>query len=485
MPDFWSNRNELAEVQTGAISVNLVWALWEGNTKSPPCSGSEQEYDGHCFVIDQSRDAEIRAYTDLGVVVTGIVYGVPGWARVGNTGCSPAIAGFDMFCSPDNPDDYARFAGMIAQRYNGENGHGRVADFVIHNEINTNIWFDIGCGQGVPCDQALWIQTYAENYAAAYDLIKSHQSEAKVLLSFEHHYDYEYDQPAADFTVISVKTFITEFDAQIGNRKWQVAYHPYAPDLWKTEFSALDLPRVTYGNIGVILGWLRAAFPNKPHAWEVQLTESGLNSGPPSNEAAQAAAMCTSLRNILGTPGITSYIYHRMQDHPADGDWKIGMRRADGSAKPSWTVWAMANRIDLDPPQLDCGFEHLPYTLLTSSVRDEFVDIHWTSSRLPPADFAAEESWYLLREPEAGTVLLFECYEETLAGDTTFLTEDVGCEGMENMGPVGYIWTTQIPNSVALYRCRGPWNQDNFVSEDSNCNGEDILGLLGYALPAP
>ena len=32
---------------------------------------------------------------------------------------------------------------------------------------------------------------------------------------------------------------------------------------------------------------------------------------------------------------------------------------------------------------------------------------------------------------------LFECYQETLAGDTTFLTEDVGCEGEENMGPVG------------------------------------------------
>ncbi|MBW1872500.1 MAG: hypothetical protein JRJ19_10565, partial [Deltaproteobacteria bacterium] len=113
------------------------------------------------------------------------------------------------------------------------------------------------------------------------------------------------------------------------------------------------------------------------------------------------------------------------------------------------------------------------------------IDIHWASTRLPPSGFAKEQNWYLLREPAANTVLLFECYKETTAGDTTFLTEDVGCEGEENMGPLGYIWTTQITNSVPLYRCTKWFAQDNFITEDPACLAGTVVGLLGYALPAP
>jgi hypothetical protein len=381
-PDFWSNRNELVTHQIGAISLNMIWSSWEPVKDAPPCSASQQEYDGRCFKIDQQTDAEIAAYSALGVAVTGIVYGVPSWARTGNTGCSPEAPGFEIFCSPDNPADFGRFAGMLAQRYDGLHGHGRIADFVIHNEVNTNVWYDVGCGQGVPCDQATWIQTYANDYVAAYDRIKAHQSEAKVLVSFDIHFGAEFDQPGATFSVIGAKTFMEQLAPKLGDRRWQIAYHPYPADLFATQFGPLDLPALTYGNLGVLLAWLRASFPTRPHAWEVQLTESGFNSnGPKSSEAAQADAACRGLRNVLGTPGITSYIYHRMKDHPADGAWLIGMRRSDDSAKPSWSIWANANRVDLSPPQLSCGFEDLPYTRLTRSGNGDLIEARGARGR--------------------------------------------------------------------------------------------------------
>ncbi|NOZ85758.1 MAG: hypothetical protein GXP49_05775 [Deltaproteobacteria bacterium] len=475
-PDFWPDKNQLVNAGMADVSMNLIWASWEATPKSPPCNpSSEQEYEGHCFKIDKAVDEAIKDWTDKGVIVAAIIYGVPAWARKGNTGCSPVTDGFDIFCTPDDPDDYARFAGMLAERYNGRNGHGRIADFVIHNEVNSNTWFDIGCGQGVPCAKDKWIKTYADNYAAAYDQIKKHQSAAKVLFSFEHHFDTVFDKPNDKDATLSVKTFVRGLAKLLGDRQWMLAYHPYAPDLLSPDFSVNDLPKVTYGNIGVLLGWLRQEFPDKPHAWEVELTESGVNSAPPkSDETRQAKAICDGFRNILGTPGIINYIYHRLRDNPAEGGLQLGLIRSDDSFKPSWDVWSKCSQ----QGSLDCGFENLPYTKLTR-YHKTFAG-HWTSTRLPPDGFDAEQSWFLFRHEQPGTKLLFECKVYT----NNLLTDDPNCEGQQNMGPVGYIWTKEHDNTVPLYRCKvGQSGLDHFVSTDPNCEGQIQESLLGYAIP--
>jgi hypothetical protein len=480
-PDFWPNKDEFVANATGGVAMNVVWDIWEPQRKNPPCSGNEVEYDNHCFRIHTGVDDAIRDWTSRGVIVTAIVYGTPAWARTGNTGCSPISPAFERFCTPDNPADYARFAGMISQRYDGLHGNGRIADFVIHNEVNSNIWWDIGCGQGVPCDQNAWIQSYVDNYAAAYDLIKTYQSEAKVLLSFEHHFDYEYDRPADDNAMLSVKTFVETFAARIGDRDWKIAYHPYAPDLLRPEFGPLDLPKVTYGNPGVLMAWLRQTFPNDPHAWEVEFTESGINSSASgSSETAQADAVCKTFINTLGTPGVTNYVYHRMRDNVDEGELQLGLVRSDDSYKPAWAVWAECNH----PPQLSCGFEDLPYTRLRRYVKSYTItDRHWASTRLPPEDFVEEASWKLHREPQPGTALLYECLvEQAWPGPHTFLSFDLDCEGRLNLGPVGYIYQTQQPGTVALYRCAHSTVTDHFISTDPACEGHTVEQLLGYAV---
>jgi hypothetical protein len=479
-PDFWPDVDEIAGNNTGGVAMNLVWSHWQSSRRTAPCAASEVTYDGQCFTVPGEVDAAIAAWSERGLAVTAVVYGVPAWARAGNTGCSPVSPGFEIFCAPDDAADYGRFAGMLAQRYDGRHGHGRVADFVIHNEVNANDWYDVGCGQGAPCDTDHWVRTYAADYAAAYDTIVREQPTARAYISFEHHFASTYDAPTGDPTRLSVQTFLTRMVPMLGEREWRIAYHPYPPDLFSPDFSADDWPLVTYGNLGVLLGWLHATFPDDPHAFEVHLTESGINSSSPSSsEARQASAVCDTFRNVLGTPGIEAYVYHRMRDHPAEGGLQLGLARADGSLKPAWATWALANRADLSPPMLSCGFEHLPYTRLVRSHHPSRG--HWASTRLPPSGFTQEQAWYLLRAPEPGTTLLYSC---TIGGHS-FLTRVPGCEGQRPEGPVGYIHDTEGADRVALYRCATGDGTDHFVSESPSCEGQTRESRLGYARRAP
>ncbi|CAN5453948.1 hypothetical protein BH11MYX1_BH11MYX1_13310 [soil metagenome] len=477
-PDFWDPQ-DVAGNNTGGVSMNLVWASWEPAKKSPPCAAGQEEYDGHCFTVATNIDAAIADYTARGVVVTAVVYGVPAWAHTTRP-CTPVSSGYEIFCAPDHGADYGRYAGMLARRYDGSHGHGRIADFVIHNEVNSNDWFDIGCGQGTPCPVGAWLDIYAESYNAAYDAVKSEVASDKVLVSLEHHFAQSLDAPAAASPVLSVQTFLTCLAARLGNRSWRVAYHPYATDLLAPTFSPDDLPYVTYGNIGVIAGWLRKTFPATPSAWQLQLTESGVNSlATRSTEAAQADRVCDTLRNVLGTPGIESYIYHRMRDNPVEtaGGLGLGLRRIDGSAKPAWARWALANRNDLMPPQLACGFEVLPYIRITRS--NKAGRGHWASSRLAPPGFVTEQSFRVLHDAATGTRLLYEC----AVGAHDLVTTDVGCEGQQPLGPIGYAWTAAGAGRVALYRCRVGNGTDHFISTDAACEGATVDTMLGYVLP--
>ena len=95
----------------------------------------------------------------------------------------------------------------------------------------------------------------------------------------------------------SVEDFIQKLVPKLGNREWRIAFHSYPPGLGEPQFSANDWPMITFGNIGVLAGWLRQHYQDKPHAWEIHLTENGLN-GRPEQENAQKEMEFAKLSRI-------------------------------------------------------------------------------------------------------------------------------------------------------------------------------------------
>lgn len=470
--DFWPNRQQLLDAGTAGISVNLVWENWQPALETN-CTPSQITFEGQCFTIETAFDNQIRYWSGLGKTVTGVLYGVPSWAR-DNSICTATSDALAKFCAARNPADYARFVAMIAERYNGLNGAGRIADFVIHNEVNMNQWYKVGCGGGIPCDQEKWIADYAANFNAAYDRITAVQPAAKVFVPFAHQFDTVFDHPEGANPIISVKSFIRGVHSRAEGRKWRIAYHPYHTQLRSAESSFNDFPRVTFGNIGVLSGWLRQEFPFQPESWQVHLTENGVSSNGLSDEYSQDIAVCNSYRNVLGTPGIENYIYHRMQDHSAEANQgaAFGLHRTDGSPKPVWDTWSTMSDRTGQQDNLDCGFENLPYTKLTSYA--DSLGNYRASTRVTGNNFGAINQWYLLRDYQPDTYMAYECKFE----DSSYISTDMFCDGKFSFGPVGYVHEFDAADRVPLFTCAN----DNRVysSDEFGCGGDRVIEFIGY-----
>jgi hypothetical protein len=473
-PEGWPDREPVFDANVGGVKFNLIWSKWQPAPDLDPDTPNAFEHEGKVWLVSKTREKQIRWFSERGIKVTAVLYGTPEWARPKNTarvGNVPLVD--EKFIAPDDPADFASFAGMLARRFNGANGNGRIVNFVIQNEVNALDWFNPGCGiPKFPCKVEDRIEAYADIYNQSYDEIVAEQSEARVLLSFDHHFGLEYKDKQR---FSSAQHFIEELDTMVGDRKWQIAFHSYPPDLFNPNFGPYDYPKVTFGNLGVLAGYLRQTYPDKPYTWEIHLTENGINSGSPSSKTLMEQQLRKATRNVIGTPGIETFYYHRLKDHYQEGTFTPGLFDASGTSKPAWHTWSSNNQFDQNPPRLDDGYELLPYVGLTRSRHPSKA--HWASSRAAPDGYIREATYLVLREPAANTSLLYECHVKKIKG--TYISRNVNCEGHQNFGPVGYIYNDAANGRSPLYRVKVKNGANYLLSTKADeANGEGTL--LGY-----
>ena len=109
--------------------------------------------------------------------------------------------------------------------------------------------------------------------------------------------------------------------------------------------------------------------------------------------------------------------------------------------------------------------------------------MHWVSSRMFPSGVNVEKRWKLSREHKSGTTMVYECRVGGAQGTHSLISKDANCEGQFNMGPMGYIFNSQVSGTQPIYRCYQPINGDHLITNYSNCEGWTKESLVGYAYP--
>lgn len=131
-------------------------------------------------------DGSLRQVAEKGFAIIGMLATSPAWAR--DTDCQPTAEAY--WCPPSDPAAFARFAGWMTERYDGDGtldaaGSPRIAAWQIWNEPNDlAVWPNLSAA-----DPDTRQARYGKMLIAAYDAIKAADPTALVLTGGTYIYD--------------------------------------------------------------------------------------------------------------------------------------------------------------------------------------------------------------------------------------------------------------------------------------------------------
>lgn len=224
---------------------------------------------------------------------------------------------------------------LLAERWSGAHpAHGRIWGWIIGNEVNSHwLWNNMGLS---PLETAA--SEYEKAVRIAHTAIRRHSQNARVYLSFDHHWSIgmhgispQEAVPGRDF----IDTF-ARLVRERGDFDWHIAWHPYPEDLgnpraWadKNVTHADDTIKVTFKNLDVLHKHLEKPellFAGKPR--RIILSEQGFQTLlTPDGEQLQAAAYAYAWEKIATLPTVDAFIYHRHVDHAHEGGVRFGLWR--------------------------------------------------------------------------------------------------------------------------------------------------------------
>ena len=305
-----------------ALRIDVTWAFIE---QSPG------RYDWR-FVDGEVADAQRAGLHVIGILCCGNkLYSSLGAAAdqtpVGSGGGLPPFQiGWSALFPPDDPADYARFAGAAAAHF-----AGRIGAWEIWNEENEGYRF------WEPHEDPA---AYGKLLCAAHDAIKAADASAPVLFGGVFY-------PAVPTTGAGTPggpgTSGPDFvkgayaaDPQIGRCYDVMAYHPYA-----YPFTAPELDVPIRGSVLAAADGMRAAMGSDAGTHPLWITEVGWPThsetyGVSELKQAQYSARMAAATFAQGLPVLTFYTYGDAADPTGGANQEawFGYFRADGSPKP-------------------------------------------------------------------------------------------------------------------------------------------------------
>lgn len=300
-----------------------------------------------------STDATLRHLHEKGVIVSCILLvgnhrhpdGTPHSAMT-----HPEAEARGIYAMPNLTQEaparlYAAAIRLLAERYNGSRGFGRISQWILHNEMDqAGTWTNMG---DQPLDR--YLEAYMRSARIVHHTAQLFDRQSRVFLSLTHHWTQQSSGTGTYVVRDMIERFATLARAE-GEFEWGVAYHPYPrdlrnPDTWKdagltTDF---DTPYITPRNLEVLPAFLkqeRFLYHGRPRG--ILLSEQGFNSPTLSerDQRRQAAGLVYVFRKLKSLPEIEAYHLHRYQDAPAgEGGLRLGIITETGEHKLGWDVY--------------------------------------------------------------------------------------------------------------------------------------------------
>lgn len=308
-------------------------------------------------------DKAINDLTRQGVRVTAILLNpwnseiselyYPGVMETGDVN----YYGFNA-ATPQGAETVEAIATFLGERYSGK-GRGRVANWIIGNEIDAPMWNFFG-----DMDMGRYIKEYERSFRIFYNAIRSSSSYARVDIPLT--YSWNMVNPALPHSNYAVRDFLTTWNAQVqqnGNIDWGIAYHPYPavmtePEFWNDNVYAVKNPNarvVNFNNLYVLTDFMQAPTMRDRNGQvrHLILSEAGFTSQSPVRgnvELQQAAAFAYAYYIAESNPFVDGFILMRHVDnlYQQNESFYFGLWNNDATSgtvetpttkKPIWQVF--------------------------------------------------------------------------------------------------------------------------------------------------
>jgi polysaccharide biosynthesis protein PslG len=308
----WLPDQELAATLNDASALGVKWIradLSWGDIQ--PDSANAYKWERFDRVVD--------AAGRRGLTLLPIISYTPSWARP--AGC------FTDKCAPANADQFAAFAGEAASRYGG------ITTWEIWNEENSQRFW-----QPQP-DPAAYANLLERTTAS----IRKSNPAAKILVGGLSIIDTDQGGiTPQDFLRVLVRSATSDaFDG--------VGLHPYTYPNLASDSGQWVSPRADAGSV---LQSIRNCFTDAGlPAIPIWITEYGAPTGgePESSdhvtETRQAEIAADAVKTAAADEGVAALIWYTYRDSGSDlsdPESYYGLRRADGSKKPSYDAFRLA-----------------------------------------------------------------------------------------------------------------------------------------------
>lgn len=263
---------------------------------------------------------------------------------------------------------------FLAERYNGNSGHGAIHSWVVGNEVNNNDPAHYAGNMTV--DQ--YAADYATQFRVMYNAIMSKNRDARVYTNIDQRWSFVDSVRPLQYPA---KTFIDKFAENIkasGDINWALSIHPHALPMSNCQFWNVPQPyagmklingsdntkMASVQNMEVFVNHMKQPQMLAPNGSvrNIIITELGFSStttseGYASSEQIQAAAMVYAFKKFQSLPEISAFIIHKHLDDAGEvaQGRSYGLKTIANQPKFAYNVF---KTMDVNPAVCDFA---LPY----------------------------------------------------------------------------------------------------------------------------